>query len=287
MQYVIASLSYGGLYAVLGLALVLTYRSTKAMNFAQGDIAMLMAFVAITFLVGVNLPILVSLLFTAIAAVAFGSIIYNVVIYPNRRRDHLQLSIMTLGLQLAIVGVAALIWGPNARPFPSIIGSDFYRFAGLTISAGYFWTLVAAAVSVTVVSLFMKFTSLGLAMRVAAEDTDLAQLLGVNIRTIGTLAWVGACMLGAITGILMSMSVFLSPYMMGLVILKAFAAMVLGGMTSVVGVFVGGILIGLLEGAVSYLWDPIFADSVSLVLIIVVLLVRPQGIFSSAASWRA
>ena len=287
MQYIIAGLSNGGLYAILGLGLVLTFRSTKAMNFAQGDLSMFLAFICFTLIVSAGIRIWLALALTLLAAGGIGTAIYGVIIYPNRKKNHEQLAIITLGIQLSLIGLAGVIWGPQSRVFPHLLSADHYQIFGLVVAAGYLWTLAAALLCFACVSLFLRYTEFGLAMRVAAENVDLAQLLGVNVRMVGSAAWISACCLGAVTGILLSLTVFLSPYMMGLVILKAFAAMVLGGMTSVSGVMVGGLCVGLLEVGVAYLLTPLLTDTVSLAVIIVVLMIRPQGLFAGAAAWRA
>jgi len=287
VQYVIAGLSSGGLYAILAVGLVMTYRSTRTLNFAQGEIAMILAFVCYALLTNAGLSAFPAFVATAVAASALGAFIYNVVIYPNRSKDHVKLAILTVGVQLALIGLAALIWGPQAYVFPRLLGSDTYQFLGLRISSAFFWTLVSAFLCMAGVTLFLRFTNIGLAMRVASMDVNLAQLLGVNIRLVSTLAWVAASCLGAITGVLFSMGVYLNPYMMGMVILKAFAAVVLGGMNSVVGVFFGGLIVGLLEAGVAYAISPLLQDSVALVVIMFVLLVKPQGLFAGAGAWRA
>jgi branched-chain amino acid transport system permease protein len=123
-------------------------------------------------------------------------------------------------------------------------------------------------------------------MRAAAENSDVAQLLGIDLRVVGTVAWVAATCLATLTGVLVASTTFLSPFMMGLVILKAFAALVVGGMTSAPGVVIGGLLLGISESLVGYWATPLLQDSVGLIIIIIVLLVRPQGLLGSNV-WRA
>lgn len=287
MQYVIAGLSSGSLYALLGLGLCLTYRSTKTLNFAQGELAMLSAFVCFALLTDGRLGTAAALLITLVVASIVGLLIYNVVIYPNRKKDHVQLAILTIGLQLAAVGFAALVWGPQARIFPQLLLVQNYQIFGLTIAAGYLWTFVVAMACMFVITLVLRYTQIGLAMRVAAENVEVAQLLGVDIRLVSSFAWMAAAAIGAITGVLLSLSIYLSPYMMGMVILKAFAAVVLGGMSNLLGVFLGGLLLGLLEAGVAYTLSPLFQDSAALVVIVLVLMLRPSGLFNNRAVWRA
>ncbi|MCO5089662.1 branched-chain amino acid ABC transporter permease [Bosea sp. (in: a-proteobacteria)] len=287
LQYLVTGLAIGSLYALLGLGLALTYRSTTVLNFAQGELAMLMAFVCYLGIAVLGLSPLAAMALTLVVGILLGIGLYNLIIFPNRERDHESLAVVTLGMKLALTGLVAWVLGVEAREFPPIFGTQNYTAFGLMISPGQFWTLVVGLVAMVAVTAFLKFTSLGLAMRAAAEDVNVAQLLGIDLRVVGSLAWIAAVCLGAVTGVLFSATVLLSPYMMGLAILKGFAALVLGGMTSVPGVIVGGLLVGVLESLVAYYLTPLLQESVALVLIIGILLVRPQGLFGSAPAWRA
>lgn len=283
LQHVLTGLAFGSLYALLGLGLVLTFRSTNVLNFAQGEIAMLMAFVAFEIVTRLHWPIFASVAATLLCAAVVGAALYNVVFFPMRKRVHDGQSLVALSLKLAITGLVALYWSAESRIFPKVFATESYQVFGALISASQFWTIATCALCLAAVGLFLRFTDLGLSMRVAAENPDVAQLLGVNLRLVGTLAWVAAACIGALTGVLVASNVYLSPYMMGLVIMKAFAALVVGGMTSVVGVVAGGLLLGLAESLVAYAFTPLLQESVALLFIILVLMVRPQGLFGSDA----
>jgi branched-chain amino acid transport system permease protein len=282
LQHFLTGLSFGSLYALLGLGLVLTFRSTNVLNFAQGEIAMLMAFVTYQIVATLHWPILASIGASLVCAALLGAALYNLIFYPMRKRLHDGQSIVALSLKLVITGLVALYWTAESRVFPKVFEAESYSVFGALISAGQFWTIITGAVCLAAVGLFLRFTDFGLSMRVAAENADVAQLLGVNLRMVGTLAWVAAACIGALTGVLLASSVYLSPFMMGLVIMKAFAALVVGGMTSVLGVVAGGLLLGLMESLVAYAFTPLLQESVGLLFIIVVLLIRPQGLFGGA-----
>lgn len=287
LDYVVSGLSAGGLYALLGLGLLITLRTTNALNFAQGEMSMLGAFGCYTLAVALGLPLGLAVAGTLVLAVLFGAVVYRTTIFPNRRRDVETLAFITLGLKLAISGIAGLAWGAEARVFPSPFQSSNYDLLGIAVSPAHFWMIVVACICMVLTTAFLHWTDAGLAMRVAAEDPTVAQLLGVNLRMTGTIAWAIAAILGTATGVLFALTTFLSPYMMGLVILKAFAALVLGGMTSIPGVVLGGLAVGALEGLSAYAFAPVFQDSVALVLIVLILVVRPQGLFGAAQGWRA
>lgn len=286
-EYVVAGLAYGGLYALLALGLVLTLRSTNVLNFAQGEISMVMAFVCFSTTRVFGFNVWLSALVTIPAAALIGGALYNVFIYPFRKRDQEGLAIISLALKLVVTGSAALYWGADAKVFPKLFHVDQITIATMHLSPNQAAIIAAGVLSVAAIAAFLRYTTIGLEMRVAAENPDIAQLLGINLRVVGSTAWAAASILGAITGILVAATLFLSPYMMGLVIMKGFAALVLGGMWSPIGAVAGGLILGLLESAVAYSISPLFQDSVGLLLMIVILLVRPAGLFGSAINWRA
>ncbi|MCO5064260.1 MAG: branched-chain amino acid ABC transporter permease [Rhizobiaceae bacterium] len=286
-QYLVTGLAIGSLYSMLGLGLVLTFRSTNVLNFAQGEMAMLMAFVTFYMMVGAEAGIAASVIVTLVAGAALGAILYNCFIYPNRERDHEGLALISLGLKLAMVGLAAYYLGVGDRVFPDLFSTQSYDFAGLIVAPNQFWSIAIGVIVMALITLFLRYTNFGLAMRAAAENVRVAELLGVNPRLVGTVAWIAAAWLGGITGVLTAGAFFLSPYMMGHAVLKGFAALVVGGMTSVPGVMIAGLLIGVIEAVAAYFLDPVFQESVSLVLIILILILRPQGLLGTRETWRA
>ena len=284
LPYIVTGLASGSLYALLGLGLVLTLRSTNVLNFAQGEIATLMAFVCAQIAVLSGVPVIWAVIIAVIAAALPGLAFYNVLFYPIRRRDLDSLAFVSLSLKIAITGLVALYFGPEARVFPKLFAADRYEIFGMFVSSGHVWMIICGVGGMILVGAFLKFTKLGLSMRVAAESGDVAQLLGINLRAVGSAAWVAATCLATLTGVLVASTTFLSPFMMGLVVLKVFAALVVGGMTSAVGVVIGGLLLGVSESLVAYWLDPLFQDSVGLLIIIVILLIRPQGLMGREVS---
>jgi branched-chain amino acid transport system permease protein len=286
LSYLIAGLAFGSLYALLGLGLVLTFRSTNVLNFAQGEISTLMAFVCAQIAVVSGLPILWAVVIALLAAAVPGLALYNLVFFPIRRRDVDSLAFVSLSLKLTITGLVALYWGSEARVFPKLFAADRYEIGGLFIAAGQLWMIVCGLLGMVVVGGFLRFTNIGLAMRAAAENGEVAQLLGIDLRVVGSAAWIAATCLATLTGVLVASTTFLSPFMMGLVILKVFAALVVGGMTSALGVVIGGLLLGVSESLVAYWATPLLQDSVGLIIIIGILLIRPQGLLGTNV-WRA
>jgi branched-chain amino acid transport system permease protein len=278
LAYIVTGLASGSLYALLGLGLVLTFRSTNVLNFAQGEIATLMAFACAQIALLSGMPVLWAVILSLFLATLPGLLFYNVLFYPIRRRDMDSLAFVSLSLKIAITGLVSLYFGAESRVFPKLFGVDRYEIFGMHVSSGHVWMIICGVSGMILVGAFLKFTRLGLSMRVAAENGDVAQLLGINPRAVGSAAWIAATCLATLTGVLVASTTFLSPFMMGLVVLKVFAALVVGGMTSAVGVVIGGLLLGVSEGLVAYFLTPLFQDSVGLLIIIIILLIRPQGL---------
>ena len=284
LPYLVTGLASGSLYALLGLGLVLTFRSTNVLNFAQGEISTLMAFICVQIAIASGLPVIWAVVVAIVAAAIPGLALYNVLFYPIRRRDMDSLAFVSLSLKIAITGLVSLYWGAESRVFPKLIAADRYEIFGMYVASGHVWMIICGVIGMIIVGAFLKFTNLGLSMRVAAENGDVAQLLGINLRAVGSAAWVAATCLATLTGVLVASTTFLSPFMMGLVVLKVFAALVVGGMTSAVGVVIGGLVLGMSEGLVAYFLTPLFQDSVGLLIIILILLIRPQGLMGRDVS---
>lgn len=287
LQYVTTGLASGSIYALMGIAMVLTFRCTNVLNFAQGEISMLMTFVVFSCLTVFGLGLASSLVISFIASLLLGAFIYLGIVYPIRVRDLEALAFSTLALKLSINGLAALIWGPAAQSFPPIFTPDRYAIFGTVIAAGHLFAIILCLGFTLAVTLFLRFTTFGMCMRASAENSQIAQLLGIDIRLVGMAAWMAAAVIGLATGVLLSTTTLISPYMMGLTVVKVFAAVLLGGMTSVVGAAVGGLMLGLLEAFVSFFFDPLFQDATALLALIAILLIRPQGLFGTKAAWRA
>jgi branched-chain amino acid transport system permease protein len=288
-EQIVNGLADGSVYAGLALALVLIYRSTRAINFAQGEMATFSTFVAwslmhhgFTFWSAFPLVLLISF--------AGGVAIERVVIRPVETAPVLTIVIVTLGLALLLNGLMYVIWGGGTRPFKGGFSTRTVSVAGAHISVQYIGTIAVLAVLVVVLALFFRYTKLGLALRAAALNPDSSRLAGVRVGWMLAFGWGLAALVGAVASMLAAPSQFLDPNMMQTVLLYAFAAAVLGGLDSPVGAIVGGLLLGLtidlLGRYVGYIGSTLKLP-VALLLILVLLLFRPGGLFGSVAAKRA
>ena len=287
MQQIVSGLASGGVYALLALALVIIHRSTGVINFAQGEMATLSTYIAWAFVVSHGWPYWPAFAATLLLSFLGGIGIHRVVIRPVERGSVLRIVIVTIGLLVAIDGFMFWYWGGEPKQLQSPFGTSTYDIHGVIVAAQDIGTIAVALGIVVLLWALFQFTKLGLALRAAAVNPEEARLVGVRVTWMLALGWGLAAALGAVAGMLTAPTVGLDPNMMAAVLIYAFAAAVLGGIDSPLGAVVGGLLIGVLLNLLTYLsqygafdW---FTEELrlpsALLVILVVLLVRPQGIF--------
>jgi len=282
MQQVVSGLASGGIYASLALALVLIHRATGIINFAQGEMAMFTTYIAWTLNANHGLSYWPAFVITMLIAFVGGVAVHRVAIRPVERGSVLTIVIVTIGLVLLFNGAATWIWGGEVRVVESPFPSGTTDVAGVAISYQDIGTIAVTIGVVLLLWLFFRFTKVGLALRASAINPDEARLVGVRVSWMLGLGWGLAAVLGAVSGILAAPSIFLDPSMMQPILIYAFAAAVLGGIDSPAGAVVGGLVLGVLLNLLGAYVDFVGADlrlPVALLIILVVLLVRPQGLF--------
>ncbi len=300
---VMAGLATGSIYGLVALGIVLIYRSTDVLNFAQGEMALLVTFVGWSLFVA-DIPYwLVFFILLALAG-AMGAFVERTVIRPVEGAPVLNAVIVTLGLFVIFRGIVAFIWaqgelpkgfpatplGSHLKPVSAWINHDLWGFAKIT-QHQFVVIIITAAVMVALYLLF-NYTKLGLAMRATAQNPLASRLMGINVGRMLMLGWALAAMVGAVGGILVAPMLSLDLVMMLRVILFAFAAAVLGGLDSPPGAIVGGVIIGVVQNLAStYSFGPVFFGPelslpIALLVLVVILLVRPTGIFGRKAVRR-
>ncbi|MGW4741549.1 branched-chain amino acid ABC transporter permease [Nocardia xishanensis] len=288
LQQLIEGLTAGAIYAGLALALVLIYRFTGIVNFAQGELAMFSAFLAWQF-VESGWPFWLALPATLAVSFLGGMLIERVIIRPVEGAPELTLVIVTVGLFFFVNAAAGWIWSYQVKSFPNPFPEGAFRAGGVTAGYGSLGVLgVVAAVMGLLYSLF-RYTKIGLAMRAVACNPQSARLVGIRVGTVLALGWGLAALVGAVSGVLSAPLLFLEPNMMGGVLIYAFAAATLGGFDSPGGAVVGGLIVGVAETLTGAYLDVIGTElkiGVPLVIILGVLLVRPQGLFGHAVVER-
>jgi branched-chain amino acid transport system permease protein len=282
LQQVVSGLASGGIYGSLALALVLIHRATGVINFAQGEMATFSTYVAWTLTTNHGWPYWPAFAFTLALSFVGGAAVHQVAIRPVERGSVLRVVIVTIGLLLLLNGVMTWIWTGEVRAVESPFPSETIDVGGVAISLQDLGTIAVSFGTVAVLWLFFQFTKVGLAMRAAAVNPAEARLVGVRVPWMLSLGWGLAAVLGAIAGLLTAPSVFLDPNMMQAILIYAFAAAVLGGIDSPIGAVVGGLLLGVGLNLIGTYVDFVGADlrlPAALLVILVVLLLKPSGLF--------
>ena len=277
LHQLLSCLATGGIYASVALALVMIYQSTHHVNFAQGEMAMFSTFLA-WMMIQSGMPYWIAFAATVVLSFAMGALIEIAVIRPVRDAPVLSVVVVFIGLLVIFNSVAGLLFGHTIRPFPSPFP------AGAWYGSRYMAPHEVGAIAVTLlvmaaVFLFFRFTSLGLAMRAAAQNPVSSRLVGVNVSRMLMLGWGLAGAIGAVGGMMVAPSVFLDPNMMSGVLIYAFAGALIGGIDNPAGAVLGGFIVGILENLIgTYVVGTELKLSVALVLIVGVLIVRPSGL---------
>ncbi len=281
LQYAVSGLSIGALYALVALGLVLIYRSTRILNFGHGDVATVGTFFAFTLLshnVSGTLAFPLALIIGAVLAMAF----YFVILIPAQRRNATLLGqiILTVGLSLIIQGLVSHFWGTEPQPFPFPLSDTktWKVYRDVVISELSLGALVIGLLGSLALFLLVQKTRLGLAMRATSENLPAAQTLGIPTRRVLSLSWGLAALLGVLAGLFLAPALLLDPFFMLEPFLKGFAAAILGGMNSLPGAIVGGLILGVAESLAGGYITVAFKNTLAFVVIIGVLLIRPEGL---------
>jgi branched-chain amino acid transport system permease protein len=280
LQYALSGFSAGSLYALVALGIVLIYRSTRVLNFAHGNIATIATFVAFSLLSN-RYAFPVALAASLLVGAAIGIAFYFTVLVRAQREgaNLLSMVILTLGLALILEGVVVYVWGaePVALPFP-ISDTKTYKLGLVVVSQLSLATMAAGLVGSALLYLLVQKTRLGLAMRATSENVMAAQTLGIPTRMVLSVSWGAASALGVVAGIFLAPALLLDPQFMLDPFLKGFAAAVLGGLNSLPGAVVGALILGVAESLTGAYLTIQFKNTLAFVVIIVVLLIRPEGL---------
>ena len=288
LQQVVSGLATGGIYASLALALVMIYQATDVVNFAQGEMAMFSTYLAWQML-QFGWPYWLTFFATIAIAFVLGLLLERVVIRPVENAPILAIVIVTLGLLVIHNSIAGWIWSYIQKPFPSPFPAKPIQVGAIYIGAHDIGAITVMLVMLFLLFLFFRFTPLGLAMRAAAQNPVSSRLAGIRVSRMLMLGWGLAAAFGSVAGMMVAPIVTLDPNMMGGIQLYAFAAATLGGFTSPGGAVVGGLLVGVIENLVGTYVGFIGTElklTVALALILIVLVVKPSGLFGRVTVHR-
>ena len=280
-QLIVSGLAVGACYSLLALAMVIIYKSSDVLNFAQGEMAMVSTYVAFMILETYHVPFLWAVLLTFLFAMLLGIFFEMVFLRQAKDPNVLGLIIITLGFEMILMGFAGWKWGPDQRslPFP-VSNIETYNLFGLVMSKINFWTIVISLVLMFILFLFFRYTKVGIAMRATQQNQLAARVMGIRTKWILSFTWAISSMVGAVAGMLIAALGVLDPTMMMDPLLKSFASGVLGGMTSLPGTAVGGAMLGIIENLFGGYISLSFKSVVAFAVIVLMLCIKPSGLLA-------
>ncbi|NBI07464.1 branched-chain amino acid ABC transporter permease [Senegalia massiliensis] len=278
-QNVIAGLETGSLYALAALGLVLIFRTSDVVNFAQGEMAMFSAFISFTLFDSFGFSYYLAVLGALVFALIFGFLVERIFIRPASNASLVSKMIITLGLIMIIGGLASAIFGIDSYYFRRAIDVDNIKVSGVVIQPNAIFIIALTMIITGILFYIINKTKLGIAIRATAQNEITARLMGIPVFKVYSFAWITATLLGALAGILIAPTTNVSTTMMGEVHLKSFIAAVLGGFGSFYGPVLGGLIIGVLDNLVGMYISLAWKTVIVYGLLIVILILKPTGLF--------
>ena len=280
LEYSIVGIASGGVYALIALGIVIIFKSSRTFNFAMGEMMMLSAYMFYTAAVTFSMGILAGFIAAIAGSIAVALVIERFALRPMMGRPFIAIVMVTFGIGSVIRGLVGMIWGPNDLQIPAILARTPVMVGDIFIPGK---TARASAIAIVIVVgliLYLRYSRTGVALRAAAADTITAVSMGIDVRKVVAFTWVIAAITGCISGVLMANVNTLTPHL-GLVALNVLSVIILGGMNSIGGVLVAGVIIGWLEAVTGLVLGTEFREITPYVLALLVLLVRPTGLFGT------
>jgi branched-chain amino acid transport system permease protein len=285
LQLVVNGLIVGALYGVVAMCFVLIYKASQVVNFAQGEFMLIGAWACWWLLVKFQLPFVASFVITLAFMMAFGLILQVIVLKPLIGEPIISVIMVTIGLSIFFQALMKWMFGVSAQPFPPIFATPDVNLLGLQVKTVYVMSTMISIGIMGGFAWFFKYSRMGLAMRATAFDQQVAQSLGISVRQVFALAWGIAAMVSALAGVVVGVVNGVSPALSFFGI-KVFPAVILGGLDSIVGAVVGGVVIGLLENLAHYAdsqwlrWGNLY-EIAPFYALILILMIRPNGLFGT------
>lgn len=282
LQLLLTGLMVGMVYAVVALGFVLIFKASSVLNFAQGEFLLLSSYFLWTLLSPLHLPIWLSFMLLFVFAIVLGLLIERFTLRPMIGQPIVAIIMMTLGLMSLVRGLVMLFWGGEAHDFPRILPIEPVSLGQIKLSQQYIWSFFIALLLFLLLALFFQRTKQGLAIRATALDQQVAQGMGISVKRVLAISWIISTVVAAIGGFLLGTISGISPFL-GIVGLKVLPVALMGGMESILGAAISGPVIGILESLGGGYLNPIIGggvnDIVPFFIILLVLLIRPYGLF--------
>ncbi len=280
LQLLIQGLSVGFLYALAALGFVMIFKSSSVLNFAHGDLLALGAFIFLVFSLWLKLPVWVAFLFTLLGSFGLGFIIERFFLRPLIGEALIMVIMLTVGLAAMLKGLMLFIFGGNVFNYPEFLPKGLgFQWGAVTISPVYVASFIIGIIFLTIFGLFFKYSSQGIYMRSVADNQTAALSLGVHVRRVFALSWAIASLVCAISGIILGIMTGINVHDISAMGLKVFPVVILGGLESIAGAIIGGLIIGLLETFTGGYVSTSLKEVIPYVILVFILLVKPYGLF--------
>ena len=279
IQYILSGITIGSVYAITAIGFNIIYNSTSIINFAQGEFVMLGGLVMVFFTIVIKLPLVVGFSLTVLILTFVGIIIERLAISPIKKPTVITLIIVTIAVSILLKGIAMFIWGKDSHVLPPFSGERGINFLGASINPQYIWVVGITVVVVVLLSFFFERSIIGKAMTACAVNRTTASLMGINVKRMVLLSFALSAAIGGIAGIIIT-PITLMAYDNGAILgLKGFGAAVLGGLGNFYGAIIAGFLLGIIESLGAGLIHSGYKDAIALVVLLLVLFIKPSGIF--------
>lgn len=279
IQGLIYGLTMGSIYALVALGITMVFAAMSVLNFAHADVLMIGTFICLTLIRNVNIPYIFAVVISLGVSYLIGVLMATGVFKPMGDASTLVMLLATIGISTVLRNLALIIWGAETRSFPTIFPTELLYFGNLIIVPRDIYTIIVAVLIVMGLRLFFMRTRTGKAMRAANNDRYAARLMGINTNLTTSLSFGISAILGTMAGILLAPFMFVSFNMAPSIVLKAFAASVIGGLGNFYGAILGGLLLGIIENFVSRFISSAYRDAISYGILIIILLWKPKGFF--------
>lgn len=279
LTYLINGISLGSVYAIIALGYTMVYGIAKMLNFAHGDVIMIGAYIIFFMIYKFNLPILLSIIISILICLLLGIIIERLAYKPLRKASSLSVLITAIGVSYLLQNLAQLFWTSSNKIFPNIISNGSFSFGSISISYLTIITILVCLLIMLVLTLFVNKTKIGMAMRAVSEDKDAARLMGINVdRTISITFAIGSGLAAIASALFCAAYPAVYPTLGSMPGIKAFTAAVFGGIGSIPGALVGGIMLGIIETLSKAYISTQLSDAIVFAILIIVLLIKPTGL---------
>jgi len=284
-QIIISGIAAGGVYGLIALGFVLIYKATSILNLATGEFMTIGAFVCFSFMTYVGAPFSVSFVATLIFAAVLGVVVERTILRPLIGEPIISVIMVTIGLASILKGLTHIIWSPEYKSFPQIFPPQPLDLGFAIIPSGLLWGFIFAIVCTAIFTAIFRYTRTGLAMRATASNQQAALSMGISVKHVFALSWSFAAITAAIGGIIIGNISGISIHL-GHIGLKVLAVIILGGLDSIIGAILGGFIIGILENFAGVYLDAIVGggikEVVPFMILVVIIMIRPYGIFGKA-----